>query len=108
MIEQTATHRGVTYLPLHERQVEELEQEKPDKVAFQELTVARYLHLTFQRMVLRRSLDGISQRRRLLLTTDHIHQNTRGASLIAEVIDLGILRAPTAEPHPKLGHSRGG
>ena len=98
IIEQTATHHGVTYLPLHERQVEALDLEKPDKIAFEELTVARYLHLTLQRKVLRRSLDGISRRRRLLLTTDHIHQNTRGASLIAEVIDVGILRPATAEP----------
>ncbi len=41
----------------------------------------------FQRFVLRRSLDAISQSRDLLLTTDFVHQNGRGAALIAEVID---------------------
>ena len=34
-----------------------------------------------------------ARRRRLLLTTDHIHQNGRGAALIAEVIDVSMLQA---------------
>jgi hypothetical protein len=40
-----------------------------------------------QRFVLRRSLDAISRCRDLLLTTDHIHQNSRGADTIVEVIE---------------------
>ncbi|NEE47023.1 SGNH/GDSL hydrolase family protein, partial [Streptomyces sp. SID8455] len=36
------------------------------------------------------SLDTISRRRGLLLTTDHIHQNSRGAALVAEVIDTWL------------------
>jgi hypothetical protein len=48
-----------------------------------------------QRFVLRRSLDEISRRRDLVLTTDHIHQNHRGADTIAEVIDESGLSART-------------
>lgn len=36
--------------------------------------------------MLRRTLDDISARRGLSLTTDTIHQNTRGATLIADVV----------------------
>lgn len=97
IIEQTASDHGGTYLPLHERQVRELDAVNPVGVPFEELTVARYLHIALQRKILRRSLDAISERRLLLLTTDHIHQNSRGASLIAEVIDLGMLGPPTPE-----------
>jgi hypothetical protein len=42
-------------------------------------------------VVLRRSHDDISRRRGLELTTDHVHQNRRGAGLIAEVIEAGGL-----------------
>jgi hypothetical protein len=39
-----------------------------------------------QHFVLRRSFDSISRRRGLRLTTDLIHQNTRGATMIADLI----------------------
>lgn len=87
LIAELAGSRGVSYLPLHERQVEEIERESPARIPYEELTAGRYLRTVFQRKVLRRHLDEISRRRGLLLTTDHIHQNGRGAALIAEVID---------------------
>jgi hypothetical protein len=37
--------------------------------------------------MLRRSFDGISRRRGLQLTTDLIHQNTSGATMIADLIE---------------------
>ncbi|MDG9728539.1 SGNH/GDSL hydrolase family protein, partial [Streptomyces sp. DH41] len=43
-----------------------------------------------RRALLRHSLDTISRRRGLVLTTDHIHQNSRGAALVAEVIDTWL------------------
>jgi hypothetical protein len=96
---EIAERHGVAYLPLHERQIEEIHRVNPAKIPYEELTVAGYLGTVFQRKLLRRSLDTISRRRGLLLTTDHIHQNGRGAALIAEVIDVSMLRAsprPTA------------
>ena len=91
MIAEVATTNGVTYLPLHERQVEELRQADPPPIPYREVTPAAGLGVLVQHAVLRRSLDTISRRRNLVLTTDHIHQNSRGATLIAEVIDAGLL-----------------
>ncbi|MGA4843951.1 SGNH/GDSL hydrolase family protein [Streptomyces sp. G45] len=91
MIAEVAATNAVAYLPLHERQVEELRQADPPPISYREVTPADALGVLVQRAVLRRSLDAISRRRGLVLTTDHIHQNSRGAALIAEVIDAGLL-----------------
>ena len=40
-----------------------------------------------QHFLLRRSYDGIARRRHLALTADFIHQNSRGATVIAELIE---------------------
>jgi lysophospholipase L1-like esterase len=97
MIAEIAQRHGVAYLPLHERQIEEIHRETPAEVRYEELTAAGFLGTVFQRKLLRRSLDTISRRRGLLLTTDHIHQNSRGAALIAEVIDVSMLQAPATD-----------
>ncbi|MCX0241790.1 SGNH/GDSL hydrolase family protein [Streptomyces drozdowiczii] len=91
MIAEVAATGGVAYLPLHERQTEELREADPPPVPYREVTPAAGLGVLLQHAVLRRSLDTISRRRGLVLTTDHIHQNSRGAGLIAEVIDAGLL-----------------
>ncbi|MFD8800070.1 SGNH/GDSL hydrolase family protein [Streptomyces atroolivaceus] len=91
MIAEVATTDEVTYLPLHERQTEELRHADPPPIAYREVTPAAGLGVFVQHAVFRRSLDTISQRRDLVLTTDHIHQNSRGAALIADVIDSGLL-----------------
>jgi lysophospholipase L1-like esterase len=93
MIAEVAADHGLAYLPLHERQVEQLRREGARPVPYREVTPAALAFIVLQRSVLRRSLDAVSRRRGLALTTDHIHQNSRGAGLIAEVID-GSLLAP--------------
>jgi lysophospholipase L1-like esterase len=87
MIAEVATTNETIYLPLHERQIEELRQADPPPIPYRELTPAAGVSVLVQHAVLRRSLDTISRRRGLVLTTDHIHQNSRGAGLVAEVID---------------------
>ncbi|MGW0903224.1 SGNH/GDSL hydrolase family protein [Streptomyces sp. NPDC002853] len=87
MIAEVAASHEATYLPLHERQVEELRQADPPPIPYRELTPSAGAGILLRRAVLRRSLDTISRRRGLVLTTDHIHQNSRGAALVAEVID---------------------
>ncbi|MWA08192.1 GDSL-type esterase/lipase family protein [Streptomyces sp. BA2] len=87
MIAEVATTNEATYLPLHERQIEELRQADPAPIPYRELTPAAGVSVLVRHAVLRRSLDTISRRRGLVLTTDHIHQNSRGAALVAEVID---------------------
>ncbi|MFB7942243.1 SGNH/GDSL hydrolase family protein [Streptomyces sp. NPDC056049] len=90
LIGEVATTDGVAYLPLHERQVEELRRAAPPPTPYREATPAAVIGVLLQHAVLRRGLDTISRRRGLVLTTDHIHQNSRGASLIAEVVDAGL------------------
>ncbi|MFJ7990109.1 SGNH/GDSL hydrolase family protein [Streptomyces sp. NPDC096351] len=91
MIAGVATANEVTYLPLHERQVEELRRADPPPIPYRDAPPRAGLGVLLQHHLLRRSFDAISRRRRLVLTTDHIHQNSRGAALIAEVIDVGLL-----------------
>ncbi|MFD3514707.1 SGNH/GDSL hydrolase family protein [Streptomyces sp. NPDC058657] len=95
MIAEVAAAGEVAYLPLHERQIEELRRADPPPIPYREVTPAAVVNVLAQHAVLRRSLDTISRRRGLVLTTDHIHQNSRGATLVAEVIDAG-LPAPSA------------
>ncbi len=85
--EVATTNKATTYLPLHERQIEELRQADPPPIPYREPTPAAGIGVLVRHAVLRRSLDTISRRRGLVLTTDHIHQNSRGAALVAEVID---------------------
>ncbi|WP_329419326.1 SGNH/GDSL hydrolase family protein [Streptomyces sp. NBC_01693] len=87
MIAEVAATHSAAYLPLHERQTEVLSRADPPPVPYRELTPAAGVGVLVQHAVLHRSLDSISRRRGLLLTTDHIHQNSRGAALVAEVID---------------------
>ncbi|MFE4216296.1 SGNH/GDSL hydrolase family protein [Streptomyces sp. NPDC056844] len=86
MIAEVAAAQKATYLPLHERQMEVLRRADPPPIPYREPTPAAGIGVLVQHTVLRRSLDSISQRRGLHLTTDHIHQNSRGAALVAEVI----------------------
>jgi len=90
-IAEVAAATGVAYLPLHERQVDELRSRRVAPVPYRELTPAGYLGMLTQRC-LGRDLDEIARRRRLELTTDHIHQNSQGAALIAEQIDAWLRR----------------
>lgn len=87
--EVAATHKAA-YLPLHERQTEELRQADPPPIPYRDPTPAASVNVLVRRALLRHSLDTISQRRGLVLTTDHIHQNSRGAALVAEVIDTWL------------------
>lgn len=91
MIAEVAAAEEVAYLPLHERQTEELRRADARPIAYREATLAASVGVFLQHAVLRRGFDTISRRRGLLLTTDHIHQNSRGAAHIAEVIDTGLL-----------------
>ncbi|MFF7813600.1 SGNH/GDSL hydrolase family protein [Streptomyces sp. NPDC007945] len=95
MIAEVADTNKVAYLPLHERQIEDLRRADAPPIPYREATPAAVAGVLLQRAVLRRSLDAISQRRGLVLTTDHVHQNSRGAAHIAEVIDAGLLARVT-------------
>ncbi|GGR01555.1 hypothetical protein GCM10010280_57070 [Streptomyces pilosus] len=90
MIAEVASVKEASYPPLHERQTEELRQADPTPIPYRDPTPAASASVLVRRALLRRSLDTVSRRRGLVLTTDHVHQNSRGAALVAEVIDTWL------------------
>lgn len=90
VIAEVATTHEAIYLPLHERQTEELRRADPKPIPYRDPTPVASVSVLVRRAVPRRSLDTISRSRGLVLTTDHIHQNSRGAALVAEVIDTWL------------------
>ncbi|MGW3294048.1 SGNH/GDSL hydrolase family protein [Streptomyces xiamenensis] len=90
LVAEVATTHRAAYLPLHERQMEELRKADPPPVPYRDPTPAATVGVLLRHTVLRQSFDAISRRRGLVLTTDHIHQNGRGAALVAEVIDTWL------------------
>ena len=101
MIAEVADARELAYLPLHERQVEQIRRAGARSIPYREAAHPAFNSTVLQRFVLRRSLDAISRRRDLLLTTDHIHQNSRGAATIAEVIERSSLMKPITGRFPE-------
>jgi len=87
MIAEVAAVTGVAYLPLHERQLAHLRQAGAPPIPYREATPAAVVATLVERAVLRRSLDAIARRRGLVLTTDHVHQNSLGAGFVADVIE---------------------
>lgn len=83
---EVATASGVSYLPLYERQVEYLRAQ--GRTPGTRYRTGRLPSATaaIQHFVLRRSFDAISAGRGLQLNTDGIHQNSRGAAMIADLV----------------------
>lgn len=109
-IAEVAAAQGVAYVGLHERQIDELRRAHAEPIPYREATPAVIAGTLLQHAVLRRSFDAIARRRGLVLTTDHVHQNSRGARTIAEAIHTGLLaenrlRAATAGD-PPVGDDR--
>ena len=87
VVKETAAAYGAAYLPLYERQLEHLRAgSHTPGIAFRD-GKALAARGAMQYFMLRRPLDGISRRRGLELTTDFVHQNTRGATAIADLIE---------------------
>jgi lysophospholipase L1-like esterase len=95
IIAEVAAERGVAYLPLYERQVEDLRRSghRPGTAYRDGSRLASTGSM--QHIVLRRSLDDIARRRGLRLTTDTVHQNSRGAGMIADLIEGHLTAALT-------------
>jgi lysophospholipase L1-like esterase len=86
VVKEIAESCDVTYLPLNETQTAHLRAGgHTPGIAFRDGRALSARAAT-QHFVLGRSFDSISRRRGLELTTDMIHQNTRGATIIADLI----------------------
>ncbi|MEV4354131.1 SGNH/GDSL hydrolase family protein [Nonomuraea sp. NPDC004186] len=87
IVRRVAAAEGVTYLPLNERMTAYLEERgRAPGIRYQaEGRLAQTAAM--QHFLLGRSLDAISKGRGLQLTTDNIHLNSRGAAMIADLIE---------------------
>jgi lysophospholipase L1-like esterase len=98
VVKEVADIHNVTYLGLHECQVAYLMAGRyTPGIRFRD---GRLLSATAatQHFVLRRSFDSISRRRGLQLTTDLIHQNTLGATMIADCIERFLRQTEILTP----------
>lgn len=87
VVREVAKEVGLTYLPLNERQLAHLRKAgHTPKVTYRDGR-SNQARAAMQHFLLRRSFDAIARSRRLELTTDLIHQNSRGAGMIADLID---------------------
>ena len=91
VLKQIAENRGIAYLPLNERQMAYLSEGGFSPGTSYRDGVGLLAGGAFQHFVLRRPLDEISRRRGLELTTDLLHQNTRGATMIADLVEEFVL-----------------
>lgn len=87
VIKEIAAAHGVTYLPLHERQLAYLTASNFSPRIRLRNPLILLTSAAAQHFILRRSFDSISARRGLQLTTDLIHQNGHGATMIADLIE---------------------
>lgn len=86
---EVARRRNVDYLPLFEHQCDHLRLNDAVQVPLPSGERAWYSAMV-QHLLLRRSWDRIGERRGLLLTTDHVHQNSRGATIIADLVEAYV------------------
>lgn len=98
VVKEIADSRDVTYLPLHDRQLSYLAAgHYTPGIRFRDGRLLSASAAT-QHFVLRRPFDSISRSRGLQLTTDLIHQNTRGATMIADLIGQFLQQADDTTP----------
>jgi lysophospholipase L1-like esterase len=86
-VREVAAANDVAYLPLYERQSDHLRAHNDPPGTRYRPGLMLSSTASTQHFMLRRSLDDIAARRGLQLTTDTIHQNSRGANLIADLIE---------------------
>ena len=90
-IRQVAEEHGAAYLPIHERQVDYLTSIGRTRGPGYTDSFLPVMGAAVRHYALRRSLDAISRRNGLVLTTDRIHMNSLGARMIAEEIERFLL-----------------
>jgi lysophospholipase L1-like esterase len=86
IVNSVAQNAGVAYLPLFERQLDHLRSAGGPDLPLPAGLAERYTSV-LQHYLLGRSYDRIAHARRLILTTDHVHQNTAGATMIADLVE---------------------
>mgnify|MGYP002620280487 CR=1 FL=1 len=86
VIEQVAYDYKATYLPLHERLVEVIRQERPAGKPTGSFSFPLALRTAFEHYVLRRSWDEVAAGNGLTVLTDHIHLSDRAGAIVEELV----------------------
>ncbi|KIL42398.1 hypothetical protein SD70_00200 [Gordoniibacillus kamchatkensis] len=90
IISDVAKAHGVTYLPLNEHMKAYLQSHnKPSRFPYRP-GLYQSSTASMQHFMLRRNLDAISAKRGLQLTIDNIHLNSKGAGMVADLIESFI------------------
>jgi len=91
-VQEIAQREGVTYLPLRERMKKFLE-EHPKRLKYQYSDTIKLMYFSVLRHeVLGHSWDKICLSHGMDLTQDNLHFNTRGAAMIASLIEKWIMK----------------
>jgi len=72
------------YMDLNERQRDYLKKADKRPSSGREVSWEFTLKMIFKHILLRKSWDALSKENGFLLTVDHVHQNTTGATLIKD------------------------
>jgi len=93
-VKEVAEMQKLTYLPLHERMVDFLRNHPHiPKYPYRDDEQLMYIAIA-KHLLLGRSFDEISQANGFLLLTDHLHLNSRGARMVADLIEGFVLGQP--------------
>ena len=98
IIRDVASSEGVRYLPLHESMAAIIgsePQSRPAPPSNRQVALAQV-----QRFLLGRSLDEIGARYGYRLLSDGVHLNTRGAAVVADLIEAYLREGSGSEPAP--------
>lgn len=83
---EVCTAEEATYLPLFEQSVDALRREGSRPGIAYRPGAMYAARAAMRHFLLRQSLDAVSRSRGLLLTTDTVHLNSRGAAIVAGLI----------------------
>lgn len=96
IIREVSQAEGVTYLPLNERITEYLKAENHvPALTYEKGWMGVMYKGIFFHFLLGRSFDEISESNGFLIVTDFLHLNSRGAEMVAQLIE-GFVRGATA------------
>jgi len=86
-IKEVASSMGVTYLPLHEKMVEYLENHPGNPAySFKWEKIEMFL-ACFKRYILRKDWNSIGESRGFQIHVDYLHLNTRAAAILVDMLE---------------------
>ncbi|MBN1138301.1 MAG: SGNH/GDSL hydrolase family protein [Anaerolineae bacterium] len=100
VVRRVARRYGVAYLPVFEQMTDYLTEHPPAEALEHEKWRWDSVKAIFEEKILGVELDEVAQRRGLVLHSDMLHLNSRGATLIADLIE-SLVRHVEADDRPE-------